>query len=97
MEIEAVKQEVAKIVREELSGKPYRAFFFGSRVTGSAAPNADLDVGVEGEGPLPVEIAGAIRARVEAIRTLYTVDVVDFAMLSADFKHVAKQKIEEII
>lgn len=96
MEIEELKSKVAAILREELAGRPYRAFFFGSRVTGTAGPRADLDAGIEGAAPVPTELMRSIRARVDALRTLYTVDVVDFALLSDDFKQVAKTKIEEI-
>jgi hypothetical protein len=55
-----------------------------------------LDLGIEGSAPVPVDTLRAIKARIDALRTLYTVDVVDFCKLSEDFKKVAKAHIEEI-
>ena len=98
MEIEAVKKEVSRIIKDELIKIPngYRAFFFGSRVTRTASPRSDLDVGIEVPSPVPAEILRAIKLRCENIRTLYSIDIVDFAGTSDDFKKVAKTKIEEI-
>lgn len=97
MEIEAVKREVATILREELGGSPYRAFFFGSRVSGTAGSRSDLDVGIEGETVVSTEKMRNIRARLEALPTLYSIDIVDFSTISEEFKQVAKEYTEKII
>ena len=47
--------------------------------------------------PIPVNIFSKIKSRCEAIRTLYSIDVVDFFYLNDDFKKVAKVKVIEII
>ncbi len=36
MDIEEVKKEIINILMEELKDAKYKAFFFGSRVTGTA-------------------------------------------------------------
>jgi len=97
MDIEEVKKKISHILKEELAGKEFSAFFFGSRVSGTATSRSDLDVGIEGSAPLPLEILRSIRARTDALRTLYTVDVVDFSNLSDDFKKVAKLHTEIIV
>ena len=99
MGIEEVKKQVIKIVTEELRGKPYSAFFFGSRISGKALPTSDLDLGIEGENgtAVPLDILHSIKARCEAIRTLYTLDVVDFTGTSKEFREVAKAHTEKIL
>ncbi len=97
MEIEEVKKAVANIIRNELAATDFSAFFFGSRVTGTNALTSDLDVGIEGSVPVPDNIMRSIKARCAALPTLYTIDVVDFSLISDDFKKVAKEKIERIV
>jgi len=96
MEIAEIKEKVADIVRDELVGLPYKAFFFGSRISGTASPRSDLDLGIEGQTSVPSEILRAIKVRVDSLRTLYTIDVVDFFGSSEGFRKVAKEHIEEI-
>lgn len=103
MEIEAVKHSVAEIVKTELAkllpedGIAYQAFFFGSRIAGTASERSDLDVGIEGVKPLSSETLRSIRARCEALKTLYTIDIVDFSNTSEEFKKVAKLHLESIV
>lgn len=97
MEIEDIKKQVAAIIKEELAGLPYSAFFFGSRIAGDASPVSDIDVGIEGERPLPQGTLHSIKARSEALRTLYTIDVVDFSATSEEFKKIAKGHTEKIM
>ena len=100
MEIAEIKEKVADIVRDELAGLPYRVFFFGSRISGTASLRSDLDLGIESLSAVPAqvppEILRTIKVRIDSLRTLYTVDVVDFFGSSEDFKKVAKAHIEEI-
>jgi len=68
-----------------------------SRIAGTASERSDLDVGIEGEKPLAVDTLRNIKARCEALRTLYTIDVVDFSNTSEEFKNVAKIHLEKIV
>ncbi len=97
MDIEKVKKEIVDIIIGELKDCDCSAFFFGSRITGTATERSDLDVGIEFSNEhVPTEIFSKIKSRCEAIRTLYSIDVVDFYYLSEEFKRVAKSKIEVI-
>ena len=69
------------VVRRHLPDPAYRIFLFGSRATGAGRPNSDIDVGIEGPGPVPREALAAIDEELEEAPTLYTIDVVDFARL----------------
>lgn len=97
MEIEEVKKKVREIVKQELDGTAHTAFFFGSRIRGAASPRSDLDVGIEGSVALSAEIMHSIKSRCDALRTLYTIDIVDFSSASEDFKKVAQEHMEKII
>ena len=77
MEIEDIKKEIRKILTSELRTTGFSAFFFGSRVTGTQNPTSDLDVGIEGGGPVPEDMLRSIKARCASIPSLYTIDVVD--------------------
>ncbi len=96
MEIEEVKREIVKILKNELAGTHFLAFFFGSRITGTNNKTSDLDVGIEGSSPVPENTLRSIKARCASIPTLYGIDIVDFSRLGEDFKKVAKSKIEKI-
>lgn len=97
MEIKKVKSEIVKILKEELFNQDFSAFFFGSRVLGTATERSDIDVGIEGRGSVPENILLRIKSRCANLPTLYTIDVVDFSLIGEDFKKVAKSKIEKII
>lgn len=97
MEIEEVKKKVGEIIKQELAGTSNTAFFFGSRIAGTASPRSDLDVGIEGPEAPPAEIIRSIKSRCDALRTLYTIDIVDFSSASDDFKEIAKKYTEKII
>jgi predicted nucleotidyltransferase len=96
MEIEELKKEVRRIVTKEFTDTEYKAFFFGSRILGTATATSDLDVGILGPMPAPKEKIASLKARFDALATLYRVDVVDFWNTSDDFKKVAMASVEPI-
>jgi len=94
--VEKLKNEILAIVGEYLDLNSYRVFFFGSRVTGKNTKYSDIDIGVEGPKPVSVGILAKIREDMENLPLLYKIDVVDFTKVSADFRDVALQHIEEL-
>lgn len=97
MDLDKLKDDIRIIIRKELDLKHYRAFFFGSRVTGKAKPTSDFDVGILGDSPVSYAIMQKIRERMDDLDTLFTVDIVDFYGTSDQFKKIAMEKIEEIL
>ena len=97
MEIEEVKKKVGEIIKQELAGTSNTAFFFGSRIAGTASPRSDLDVGIDGHEAPSAEIIRSIKSRCDSLRTLYTIDIVDFSTAAPDFKKVAKEHVEKIV
>lgn len=91
-----LKREIIEIAGKYLDLKEYRIFFFGSRISGKGNERSDIDIGVEGPKPIPIETIAKIRGELESIETLYSIDIVDFGGASEDFKKVAGEKIEMV-
>jgi predicted nucleotidyltransferase len=51
---EATRFAVA-LVRRHVPDPAYRIFLFGSRAEGTAHPRSDIDIGIEGPRPVPLE------------------------------------------
>lgn len=91
---ERLKNEVRTIIGRHLDVHQYRAFFFGSRVSGTGGERSDIDVGIEGPRAVPARALAAIREELDDIPTLYTIEVVDFSGVGDKFRRVSKQHIE---
>ena len=91
-----LKKEIKEIIGKYLDLKKYKIFFFGSRVKGNNFPRADIDIGIEGPKPVPLEIMAEIEEEISNLPTLYHIDIVDFRSVSDNFYEVAKQNIEMI-
>ena len=76
------------VLQERLPGRP--AYVFGSRVTGLARPDSDLDLAVGGEMPLTFHDRGALNEAFEAIGLQFKVDVLDLH----DARGVFRKRIE---
>jgi predicted nucleotidyltransferase len=83
----------ALVIRRYLPDPAYRVFLFGSRATDSAGERSDIDIGIEGPPALPHAALAAINDELEEAPTLYTIDVLDFAHVSENFRRVAERKI----
>ena len=91
-----MKKEIRKIVGKYLDLRKYKVFFFGSRISGRGGKRADIDIGIEGPRPVPIEILSQIEEEMSEIPTLYHIDIVDFKKADKDFQKVAKQNMEII-
>jgi len=94
--IDRLKKEILEIIGKHLDLSKYKVFFFGSRVSGKGDDRSDIDVGIEGPDPIPGSTLSLITEEVENIRTLYTIEIVDFKKVSDNFYNVAKQNIKMI-
>lgn len=91
-----LKQEILSAVGRHVDLRRYHVFIFGSRAGRTAHERSDVDVGIEGPGPIPAEAFLEIQEEMEHLPTLYRVDVVDFARVDDRFRRVAKQQIERL-
>ena len=85
MEKEEIIKEIIKIVRQFLS-EEYKIFLFGSWAKGTALDVSDLDIGLDGPGKIDQEIMIKIKAGLEGILTLRSIDLVDLNSAGGEFK-----------
>ncbi len=94
---EQLKKNIAAIMRKYLDSEKYKVFFFGSRVSGHGDERSDIDIGIEGQEPVPVNEWLNIEEELQNLPTLYSIDIVDFKRVSKKFKNIALQNYEPII
>jgi len=73
-----------------------RAVAFGSRVRGTSRRFSDLDLAVEGKGPLATDALEVLRDRLSASDLPVLVDVVDLARVSEIFRRRIEEGFEEM-
>ncbi len=83
----------AEIVRRHVPDPAYRVFLFGSRAEGKAHERSDIDIGIEGPGPVPLDALSAIQEELDEAPTLYTIEVVDFTRVPEKFRRVAQVRL----
>lgn len=93
---EKLKKEILEIVGKRLDLKEYKVFFFGSRVTDGGTERSDIDVGIEGPKPIPLEALFDIKEDVENLPTLYKIEIVDFRKVPPEFYEVASRRVEAV-
>ena len=94
--VEKFKKEILKIIGASIDLKKHKVFLFGSRVGNKGDERSDIDIGIEGPKPIPIEIISAIKEKIEELPVLYKIDIVDFKNVTAKFKEVASHNIEII-
>lgn len=90
------ENEIKDIVFHFLSPQEYQLFIFGSRATGKAQKYSDYDVGIRGKKALPSKIKVLIEEALEESDLPYKVDIIDFSLVSSDFKKVALSNIKKL-
>jgi predicted nucleotidyltransferase len=73
---------------------PGRVFIFGSQANRATMKRADIDIGVDVGRKLDSAEYFALFDDFAALPMLYPVDLVDFAAVSDDFRHLAESNIE---
>ncbi len=85
---------VKKIVLDHIDTTKYAVFLFGSRARQKMDRAADVDVGILGEKPFPIENIIELKNTVEESIVPYNVDFVDFYRADDAFKKIALKNIE---
>jgi len=91
-----IEREIRKIISRFLSPKEYQIFIFGSRANNRAENFSDYDVGIWGKKPVAGHILVEIEEVLEESDLPFRVDVVDFSLVSPDFRKVALSKIKKL-
>ena len=90
------EEEIKRIVFRFLSPSEYKVFIFGSRIVGKAKKYSDYDIGIIGKKAVPWKILTLIEEDLEESDLPYKVDIVDFSLVSSNFKKVALSKIKKL-
>jgi predicted nucleotidyltransferase len=91
---EKLGKEILDIIGKYLDLDTYKVFFFGSRISGTGDERSDIDIGIDGPGPVPPVLLSDIRDEIDDLPTLYKIEIVDFKMVSQEFREVALQHME---
>jgi predicted nucleotidyltransferase len=84
---------VRKLAATALENEPrVKVLLFGSRATGRSDPRSDIDLGIDVGHPIDPATLVRLREAFEELAILQKVDVVDLALLDADFRRVALQR-----
>jgi predicted nucleotidyltransferase len=89
VEVLSVVRDVAAIVKRVARDPAYRVVLFGSWASGTPRTRSDIDIGVHGPQRIDPVTLQAIRAACDALPTLYTIDLVDLAVLPPTIREAA--------
>lgn len=81
--------EVRRVLRAHVP--EYSVGAFGSRVTGRARQFSDLDLVILTESPLPLTVKADLTAGFEEADLAFKVDVVDWSVISPEFKSIIEK------
>lgn len=96
VEVLEVARQVAGIVRRVIGDRAYRVFLFGSWASGEARRRSDIDIGIQGPRRVDPALMLEIREACEALPTLFTIEIVDFATVASNFRQEATARILEL-
>ena len=77
------------VLARHFSAPPCRVFLFGSCARGDARPGSDWDIGVWSDEPVPGHVLAAAREDLDALPSLHTYEIVDFAHVEPEFRRCA--------
>ena len=91
-----LEKEIKEIIFRFLNPKEYQVFIFGSRTTGKGKKYSDYDVGIWSKKPVPSSTIVLIEEAFENSDLPYRIDIVDFSLVSPEFRKVALSKIKRL-
>lgn len=78
-----------RIIRENIPGDEYIVFLFGSRAEQNHHDRSDIDIGILGSQPLSAILRYNLEKQIENSDIPYLVDIVDFSLVTENFKKEA--------
>ena len=80
---------IIDIIRSEMPGATL--ILFGSRLTGDARPDSDLDIAIVSPAPVDLLRLSEIKEKLSNSSIPYLVDIVDYQRVSPEFQLVIDQ------
>jgi hypothetical protein len=75
-----------EIIKSVLNEKGITVFLFGSRATGKAKENSDIDIGIISTSKDISKLISYLRERIENSNIPYKVDILDLSLTSEEFR-----------
>ena len=94
-EVRDVVQRVESIVHRATGDPAFRVRLFGSWASGNPRPHSDIDIAIDGPRPVEPSDMADIRDACERLPTLFTIDLVDLATVSAAFRQSVREQLDE--
>jgi predicted nucleotidyltransferase len=85
----ALHAAIAEVLGRHLDPRSHQAWIIGSEATHRALPGSDVDIAIEGDGPIDLECLARLRADLEDLPTLRGFDLVDLRRATARFREEA--------
>jgi predicted nucleotidyltransferase len=95
-EIRPLLEEILSVLRHYLKGGKCRIFLFGSWASLNARPTSDIDIAILGEGRIDETVFLKIKAEIDKLRTLRSIDVVDLHAVETELRDAVLMEGEEI-
>jgi len=89
-------KSIKEIISKFFNSKDYKLVIFGSRARRTARKFSDYDIGVIGRRAVPLWKMALVEEELEDSDLPYRVEVVDFALVSDDFKKVALKNFKKL-
>ena len=90
--VQEIVRQVAQIVERATDGLSFQVRLFGSWASGNARPRSDIDIAIDGPKPVDPVRMTQIREACDRLPTLFTVDLVDLASTSAEFRETVRRQ-----
>ena len=94
--VREIARQVASIVRRVTGDRSFQVLLFGSWAEGTARPRSDVDIAIDGTTPVDPKHLAEIRDACDRMATLFTVDLVDLARTSEQFREGVRRNAEVI-
>ena len=94
--VQTIARQVAGIVASIVHDSSIRVLLFGSWADGTPRPHSDIDLAIDG-GPVTGSQMTDIREACDQMSTLYTVDLVDLARASTEFREQVRRQARVVI
>lgn len=88
-----IYHQIADIIFTHLDPNTTEAVIFGSRVQNTNRPFSDVDICLKSNQSISLSIVSLIREELENSNIPYKIDIVDYRLLSDEFKQVALEKV----
>ena len=94
-EVHNIVRQVESIVRRVTNDPSFRVRLFGSWASGNPRPHSDIDIAIDGPKPVDPTHMADIRDACDRLPTLFTIDLVDLAAVSAPFREAVRAPLAE--